>query len=179
MEFLLGLNHVLWVTGNLVSLTIFISAMIFAVAYPILFKFEQTTAGKLIWRSIFSVGGFGLLAVIGTFIDGRVNWTEIPPDIEWWRPLVRMVVYGVISYTYASLVALLVLRRFFPHKLVVAPEPVEALAADLRAHMGTGSGVPDAHLIAESLIVRGWVHPGLTPAANSLNVRPRLLRRRP
>lgn len=115
-------NTVFWVTGNLIAASIFVSGLAFAIIYPILFNPSLTTAGKYIWRAIFSVGGFGFLAVVGTFVDGRVEWFELPPDVDWWRPAIRLVIYGIIAYTFWSLVALLFVRRFHPERLRTAPE---------------------------------------------------------
>lgn len=135
LEFIHNINTFLWVSGNLVAASIFVSALVFAIAYPILFNPGLTTAGKLIWRAIFSVGGFGFLAVIGTFIDGRVEWFELPPDVDPWRPLVRVVIYGFIAYTFGSLVVLLFLRRFAPERLRTAPETLNVEPRDL--HRGS------------------------------------------
>lgn len=166
MDFLTTVNTVLWVAGNLIGLSIFLSALIFALAYPILFNPALTTAGKRIWRAIFSVGGFGLLAVIGTFIDGRVPWTEMPADVDAWRPIVRIVIYGFIGYSYASLVGLLVLRRFFPNRIKITPETAHLLEDDLDS-----LGVPDGARVAEVLVGRGWVNVHIP--GESVNVAPR------
>lgn len=114
-------NQILWVAGNVVGLLIFVSALIFSVAYPLLFKFRETTAGPKIWQAILSTAGFGLLAFLGIFVDGRVPAWELPMDVAWWRPLVRLIVYGFIGYSYGSLVWLLVVRRWFPKKIKTAP----------------------------------------------------------
>jgi hypothetical protein len=153
MDILLGLNTVLWVVGNVVALSIFLSALLFAIVYPILFNPSLTTAGKLIWRAIFSVGGFGLLAVIGIFIDGRVPWNEMPDDVDPLRPVVRFIVFGFIAYSYASLVGLLVLRRFFPGKIKVVPETVHLMEDDLNA-----LDVAGAKDVARGLVEQGWTN---------------------
>lgn len=115
-------STVVWVLGNVIAFLVFAAAAAFSILYPILFKVELTTGGKLIWRAILSTAGFGLLVVIGLFVDGRSEWTEMPPNVIWWRPLSRLMVYGFIAFTFSSLVALLLRRRFWPKTVVTAPD---------------------------------------------------------
>ena len=117
----IGFNTFFWVAGNLVAASVFVSSLLFSVLYPILFNPSLTSAGKLIWRAILSIAGFGLLVVTGLFIDGQVEWWQMPADIAWWRPVTRLAVYLLIAYTFASLVWLLIARRFWPHTLRTAP----------------------------------------------------------
>ncbi len=118
---LLEFSTVVWVLGNLVALGIFFSAGTFAVLYPLLFNIRVTTVGPHIWRAILSVAGFGVLAVLGLFVDGRVNWWEMPTDVAWWRPLLRLAIYGLIAYSFTSLSVVLIMRRFWPHRLKTKP----------------------------------------------------------
>lgn len=110
-----------WVLGNLVALGIFFSAAVFAVLYPILYNIRVTTVGPHIWRAILSVAGFGFLVVIGLFVDSRVDWWQMPEDVAWWRPLLRLVIYGLIAYSFTSLSVVLIVRRFWPHRLKTRP----------------------------------------------------------
>lgn len=117
-------NTFVWVLGNIIAFTVFIAALVFAVLYPILFDVNLTTAGRMIWRAILSVAGFGFLVVLGIFVDGRAEWFEFPDSVAWWRPLVRLIIYGFIGYTFTSLVVLLLVRRFKPGILKTAPTGV-------------------------------------------------------
>lgn len=115
-------NAIAWVAGNIVVLVIAISASAFVLLYPLLFEFEKTTAGLLIWRAVLSLALLGGLVCLGIFVDGRVPWWQYPGDVVGWRPLLRLAVYGFIAYTFASLVALLVIRRWWPDKVKTAPK---------------------------------------------------------
>lgn len=121
-------NHILWVAGNIIILLIFVAALSFAIIYPLLFNPKLTTGGRLVWRAIFSVAGIGLMVVIGLFVDGRSEWWELPPNILWWRPALRVLVYGYVAYSFGSLVALLFVRRFWPKQVEVAPEVESTLS---------------------------------------------------
>lgn len=117
-----GVLVALWVLGNLVVLSVFLSASLFAILYPIFWDWRHwTTAGTRIWRAILSVAGLGLLIVIGLFLDGSVEWWQMPSNVSGWRVLLRLVVYGLIAYSFADLVKTLVIRKFWPERLKTAP----------------------------------------------------------
>lgn len=124
-------NTFLWVTGNLIVLLVFLSAIAFAVTYPILFNPNQTAGGRAIWKAIGSVAGIGLLVVVGLFIDGATSWTARPEHVELWRSILRLLVYGWVAYSFLDLVRVLIYRRFWPDKLKTAPSfrtgPVEVI----------------------------------------------------
>ena len=108
------LNEILWNIGNLTILVIFIAATAFAVIYPILFDVKATTGGFFIWQAIASVAAIGFLIVIGLYVD--------TDDTAWWRPALRLIVYGLVAWTFIRLVYLLIVRRFRPEKLKTRPD---------------------------------------------------------
>lgn len=116
------LNTILWVVGNLTILLIFVAAVAFAIAYPILFDVKATTGGFFIWQAIASVAGIGFLIVIGLFVDGHTQWWMLPEHTAWWRPALRFLVYGLVAWTFTRLVYLLIVRRFRPEKLKTRPD---------------------------------------------------------
>jgi hypothetical protein len=63
-------NALFWGLGNLLVLLIFGSAITFSVLYPLLFDFTKTTGGKVVWRVILSIAGYGLLAILSITING-------------------------------------------------------------------------------------------------------------
>lgn len=115
------LNDVLWVAGNIVGLLIFFAATAFSILYWVWFDPRLTTAGRLIHQAILSVAGFGLLTVLGIFINGATDWFDRPGYVEWWRPFVRFAIYALIAYTFSRLVRLLYLRKFHPERIKTAP----------------------------------------------------------
>lgn len=112
----------LWVGGNILGLLIFFSAAIFSVLYRIWFDPRTTTAGYLIGQAILAVAGFGLLTVLGVFVNGATDWWDRPGYVEWWRPGIRLIIYALIAYTFARLVVLLYLRKFRPERLKTRPD---------------------------------------------------------
>jgi hypothetical protein len=169
-------NTFIWIVSNILVFAIFVSAAIFGVAYPLLFKIE-TTGGWRIWRAILSIAGFGFLSVIGTFIDPQTTpWWALPPSVDWWRPVVRFVIFGVVAQSFISLVIYLLQRRFNSKRLVIRPEIAQLLSSDLSLYYGTGPGIPDHKNIATALVAAGWTKPGLLePAPVTLGVQPRPL----
>lgn len=175
----LDFNTFVWVLSNLVLATVFVASVAFAVGYPLLFKIS-TTGGWRIWRAILSIAGFGLLSVIGIFVDPATgSWLELPEGIAWWRPVVRLIIFALIAQSFASLVIYLVQRRFFPQKLQLPPELTGLMESELRQLYGSGAGLPDPRVVAVNLIEAGWTKPGLLAAPeNTLGVVPRQLPRR-
>lgn len=118
------LNAFFWIASNLTITYIALMILLFAVAYPILFDPNATTAGKFLLRFVASLAGVIGLVVIGVFVDpsaGR-SWGEVPPGIEPWRPILRFAVYAYVAYTITALNVLLWFRKFRPHRLRTAPE---------------------------------------------------------
>jgi hypothetical protein len=169
-------NSFLWVSSNILLAVIFISSITFSIAYPLLFKIE-TTGGWRVWRAIMSVSGFAVISVIGIFVNPQTTpWYAIPPNTLWWRPIVRVLIFGLIAHSFASLVSYLIKRRFFPITLTVRPETVELLESDLRLLYGSGTGLPDPSLAAQRLSDYGWTKPGLAvPLVSTFGVSPRKL----
>jgi hypothetical protein len=122
MDWLTGINEIAWVLGNITVLVIFFAALAFGIIYPLFFRYRETAVGIAVWRAVISVAGFGLLAVMAFFIDGRTEWSMMPQDVSPWRPMVRLLIYGFIGHSFATLVYILLVRRFAPHKIKTAPE---------------------------------------------------------
>jgi len=117
-------NPYAWVLSNLLIGYIGIALVIFVVGYYLLFQPNATTGGRLIFRFALSLIGVIGLVFISVWIDptrGRM-WYEFPGDVLWWRPIVRLVAYGYVSYTITSLIILLAIRKFSPHRVQRAPD---------------------------------------------------------
>lgn len=124
MSILDVINPIAWVLSNLILAYIALGVVVFVIMYYALFDPKATTGGKLIFRFMLSLVGIIFLVFIGIFVDpiaGR-SWSQIAPDVEWWRPLLRLLVYGYVAFTVTSLAVLLVKRKWFPSRLRIAPE---------------------------------------------------------
>lgn len=124
MDQLQTINTIAYVLSNLLVAYIATVVLVFVVLYYIWFDPRATTAGKFIFRFFFSLVGIIGLVFLGIFVDpsaGR-NWSEVPPGIEPWRPILRLVVYGYVAFTITSLAVLLVLRKWKPHRLTTAKD---------------------------------------------------------
>ena len=119
LDWLIGFNSVVWPVSNGLIAYILFALIIFAIGYVILFDPSATTAGKLILRFVISLIGIMGLVFVGVFIDNKPNedWLGFPGDTLWWRPAVRLVVYGLVAYTITSLVVLLMKYKWWPHKI--------------------------------------------------------------
>lgn len=112
-------NAFLWVFSNLLIGYIAFAILVFAIAYPILFDPNATTAGKFLLRFVGSLAGVIGLVIIGTFVDpsaGR-EWSAYPVDIAVWRPALRFIIYAYVAYTITALDVLLWFRKFRPAQL--------------------------------------------------------------
>lgn len=139
------LNPAFWAIGNLFLGYTSIVLMLFIVVYFVLFDPRATTGGKLIFQFMLSLGGVIALVFIGIFVDPSTDrsWDDLPAAVEWWRPLVRFVVYGFVAYSITSLAVLLVLRKWLPHKL--------KKASDLHlVHPRHTSEIPVVHPVTSS-----------------------------
>lgn len=124
MDILYVLNHILWVLGNVLLMYGAIALSIYLVAYFILFDPRATTGGKLIFQFMVSLISVMLIVVIGVYVDPSSNhaWNELSKDVAWWRPGLRFLAYGFVAYSVTSLAVLLVMRKWFPHKLKKASD---------------------------------------------------------
>jgi hypothetical protein len=120
------LNAFFWVGSNLLIAYIAIALVVFSLTYPILFDPGATTAGRLILRFAGSLIGVISLVAISIFVDPRVGsaWWEFPGDVLSWRPALRFAVYSYVAYGITSLVVLLWLRKYRPHRLQTAPDEI-------------------------------------------------------
>lgn len=115
-------NAFFWIFSNLLIGYIAFAILVFAIAYPILFDPNATTAGKVLLRFVGSLAGVIGLVIIGTFVDpssGR-EWSEYPGDIAPWRPALRFAVYAYVAYTITALNVVLAFRKFRPERLRTA-----------------------------------------------------------
>ena len=119
-----AINTILWVASNIMVGYIALALIVFVAAYPIFFDPGATTAGRLILRFGTSLVGVIGLVAISVFIDPREGslWFEYPAGIAAWRPVVRFVAYGYVSYAVTSLVVLLWLRKYRPRFVQTAPD---------------------------------------------------------
>lgn len=123
-DFCKVINTLAQVTSNVLIAYIAVAVVAFVIGYYVLFDPSATTAGKMIFRFFLSLVGIIGLVFIGVFVDpaaGRA-WWQLPPDIEPWRPLLRLVVYGYVAFTITSLAVLLWLRKYRPNRIKSAPD---------------------------------------------------------
>jgi len=118
------LNSWLWVLGNVALAYSSIVLILFIVTYYFIFDPEATTGGRLIFQFMVSLAGVMTLVFIGIFVDPSVNssWTTLNHSVDWWRPFPRFVIYAFVAYAITSLAILLILRKWYPHKLTKASD---------------------------------------------------------
>lgn len=117
-----GFNAFAWISANYLIAYISILVVAFAIYYPIVFDPSATTVGKYIFRFFFSLVGVIGLIFVSLYIDpapGR-SPDEYPGDVLLWRPGLRLFVYGYLAYSITALVAVLVIRKYWPDKLRTA-----------------------------------------------------------
>jgi hypothetical protein len=122
-----ALQSIAWVLANCLVLYIWIALLIFVVGYYVLFDPSATTAGKFVWRFALSLLGLITLLVIGLFVNpvpGYEWWNAPINNVQWWRPLIRLVIVGYVAVTVTGLSVLLVVRKWWPHKLRTALDRV-------------------------------------------------------
>lgn len=120
-----AINAVAWVFGNVVLAYTAIALLAFLVAYYSIFDPSATTGGKLIFRFMLSLAGVIVLVFIGIFVDPSPDreWFIFPEDsVEWWRPILRLAIYGFVAYSISSLAWLLAVRKWWPHKVKKASD---------------------------------------------------------
>lgn len=122
------INPVAWVVANMVLAYIAFALVVFVVMYYALFDPQATTGGKLIFRFMISLVGLIGLLFLGIFVDPAPDreWFSYPGDyVEWWRPVLRLFIYGYVAFTITSLAVLLVKRKWFPSRIeAIAPQPL-------------------------------------------------------
>lgn len=118
------LNAFAWVGSNVLVGYITVALVAFVIVYYALFDPKATTAGRFIFRFVVSLIGVIGLIFISLFIDPRAgtSWHIYPGDAVWWRPGLRFIVYGYVSYAITTLIALLVVRKWWPHLVATAED---------------------------------------------------------
>lgn len=118
------LNSWLWVIGNVALAYTSVVLILFVVTYYIIFDPQATTGGRMIFQFMLSLSGVMLLVFIGIFVDPATNssWLILNDHVEWWRPFTRALIYVFVAYSITSLAVLLVMRKWFPHKLTKASD---------------------------------------------------------
>lgn len=120
-----AINAVAWVLGNVVLTYTAVALLGFLVAYYSIFDPSATTGGKLIFRFMLSMAGLIVLVFIGIFVDPSPDreWFIFPEaSVEWWRPILRLAIYGFVAYSISSLAWLLAVRKWWPHKVKKASD---------------------------------------------------------
>lgn len=122
--FLNWFNPVAWVLANVILAYIAVALILFVAGYYALFDPKATTGGKFIFRFMLSLVGVIGLVFLGIFIDPAPDreWYNYAAQVEWWRPAVRLFVYGYVAYTITSLAYLLAVRKWNPGRLKTAPD---------------------------------------------------------
>lgn len=117
-------NGVAWVLGNVILAYTAFALIGFLIAYYTVFDPSATTGGKLIFRFMLSLAGVILLVFIGIFIDPSRDrqWFLYADEIEPWRPIFRLAIYGFVAFSISSLAWLLAVRKWWPHKVKKASD---------------------------------------------------------
>lgn len=123
-DWLVGLNTFAWVFTNLIVAYIAVVLVGFVLAYYAWFDPRATTAGKYVFRFILSLIGVIGLVFVSLFVDPAMGrkWFEYPGDILWWRPAVRLVIYGYVAFTVTGLAVVVMLRKWKPSLLRTAKD---------------------------------------------------------
>lgn len=118
-DWLTEINAIFWVSSNALVGYITFATYIFLVAYYIMFNPRATTAGRLLFRLLFALGGVMTLVFIGVFIDNRPDedWLTFPGDTIWWRPVLRIFGYAFLACAVTALIKFMITVKWFPHKL--------------------------------------------------------------
>ena len=112
MDVLNVLNSIFWTIGNLALAYTSIALLVYLIVYFFIFDPWATTGGKLIFQFMVSLVSVIALVFIGVYVDPPIglSWFDLAPDVEWWRPALRLLIYGFVAYSITSLAWLLVMR---------------------------------------------------------------------
>lgn len=118
-DWLIEINTVLWIVSNVLVGYIAMASVLFVVGYLILFDPLTTTAGKIVFRLMISLAGVMVLVFIGVFLDNRPDqdWLTFQGDTLWWKPGVRLIIYGYMAYAATILLNFLIVIKWFPSRL--------------------------------------------------------------
>lgn len=124
MDTITAVNTVMWVLSNVILAYTAFALVVFVGMYYALFDPKATTGGKLIFRFMLSLVGVIGLVFVGIFVDPAPDreWFTYPVEVEIWRPALRLVIYSYVAFTITALAVLLVRRKWFPHKVKIAPD---------------------------------------------------------
>jgi hypothetical protein len=103
--------------ANILVLATVIAAVAFVVLYSVLFDPSTTTAGRLIRRMMISLSTLGGLSILRAFFDEKPLW------FDW----LRLGVWAYVTFAFASMVWLILVRRFWPHRLRTRPHDGQPL----------------------------------------------------
>lgn len=127
MEIFELFNPIAWIVANCILAYISFSLLLFVIMYYVLFDPKATTGGKFIFRFMVSLVGMTGIIFLGIYVDPAParEWFLYPEGILWWRPALRLFVYGYVAFTITSLASLLVKRKWFPRSIDTAPSSLE------------------------------------------------------
>ena len=113
------INTIAWIGSNLILAYIAVVVFLFVILYYVFFDPKATTAGKMIFKFMLSLVGILVMVCIGVFIDPQGAGPFQPPgvNVESWRPILRLVIYGFVAWTVTTLTIALIMRKWFRHKV--------------------------------------------------------------
>lgn len=122
-DFLRTINPILWIVDNVLIVYVAVVLSVFLICYTSFFDPKSTTAGKAIFRFAMALVGVFAIAFIQFFLDPQTGheWYQYPNDILYWRPIARFFAYSYVAYSVTMLTIVIIQRRWWPDKLVVAP----------------------------------------------------------
>lgn len=112
-------NSIAWVAANIMVAYIAIVVVLFVVMYYVFFDPRATTSGKMIFRFMLSLVGVIGLIFVSIFLDPPIDRGpfDLTEDVDWWRPVFRLVIYCYVAYSITTLAVALVLRKWFPNRV--------------------------------------------------------------
>jgi hypothetical protein len=117
-----NLNSVYWLTGSIFILLLASSLTFYVIYYLFFFRWYEHSGGRLIMQLISAFEGLVLLTVLrNLMIMG--GFIEFPYGTLVWWPLMRMAIYGVLSYTVIRIDVTLVFRFRRAQRLEFSVEP--------------------------------------------------------
>jgi hypothetical protein len=106
-----NINPWLWTLANIELGLFFFFIAFYVVFYWLAFDIHDTEAGERIYSTLRSLFWIALLGFIGTYVNPHLPFYVYPEDTFWWRPLLRVILYGVVTLSIFRL-DLLVFNRW-------------------------------------------------------------------